>query len=226
MNGPVKEGMLDSTDADTAALLRSIARDVAHELRSPVQSIVVNLEVIRYRIRGGAVDEAIERSSIIEQETLRMHRLADAFLALLRPADGGSVAIAVDRIVSDIEPILAVLARNARVRLDRSPASPSLLARLAAEPATLALLRIVQGSIVQAGVDGAVSLAIEADAHHIVTRIVATPADSAAFDGDTAAREALDAAARWLHDAGGTASIDSGSDQHHIRVAVRFRRAA
>jgi len=45
-------------NAANGALLGDIAVDIAHELRGPVQSIVVNLEVARLKIRKVLVEEA------------------------------------------------------------------------------------------------------------------------------------------------------------------------
>ena len=209
-------------DAANGALLAEIARDIAHELRGPVQSIVVNLEVARLRIRKAAADEAAERLAVIEQEVMRMHRVADAFVSLLRPDDGPPRPVPLESILAGLDPLVTVVARSAGVHLERASCDPSLLAHVRAAPASLAVLRLMVDAIAAAGRDGSVVVSAASDGGAAGLRIVVRAATGRAIDAAALGRRADLARATWLEGARGTAAVHAGSDAVDVTVAVRF----
>lgn len=93
-----------------AIFLRS--SDTAHDLKTPLNIAVLNLELLRMRVRkvtGGEDDEKlIEYAAAIETELRRMARIFDTFFVLSTPPKGEGVPAPID-----ITPILAEQAEEA-----------------------------------------------------------------------------------------------------------------
>jgi K+-sensing histidine kinase KdpD len=87
-----------------ANFLRSA--DTAHDLKTPLNVAVLNLELLRMRLRKLGVDEDAKIGGYtvaIETELRRMGRIFDAFFLLSTPPKGDDLPVAVDiaPIVSD-----------------------------------------------------------------------------------------------------------------------------
>lgn len=209
-------------DANAAELLRRIARDVSHELRGPVQSILVNLEVLRRRAQSADTPALLERADIIETELLRLHELADAFFSLLRAAEKEPHAVAAESVLASLDPIVGVRAKAARLTLRRPPADVSLLVRVQLAPLQLAILRLFVGCCDALATADTITLTAE-PAGSAVAFVI--QAQSAAAPARPTILEAIAAAQPWLDSADGTASLDTGSDTHRIALSVRVPRA-
>src|SRR5688500_20395618 len=73
-----------------------LADDLAHEIKNPLNAIVVNLEVLRRKLAAGAADAALERANVVDEEIARVHTLVDQLLQLVRPPRGASGPVALD----------------------------------------------------------------------------------------------------------------------------------
>jgi signal transduction histidine kinase len=94
-------------------LVSRLADDLAHEIKNPLNSIVINLEVLKVRIGRGDPDAALERAGVIETETRRLHLMIDRLLQLLRPERDESNGFALDHVLDDLLPLVEVRARLA-----------------------------------------------------------------------------------------------------------------
>lgn len=100
-------------------LLGRMTEDLAHEIKNPLHSMVISLELLKHRVAAGQVDGALERVHALEREVARLDRLVDGLLHLLRPADHEDPRpVDLDDTLDELLPILEPLARLARVRLD------------------------------------------------------------------------------------------------------------
>ena len=95
-------------------LLSRLADDLAHEIKNPLNAIIINLEVLRVRVVKGQVPEALERAAVIEHETRRLHGLVDRLLQLLRPYREESGGLALDQVLDELLPLVEAQARLAR----------------------------------------------------------------------------------------------------------------
>src|ERR1700737_1729200 len=80
-----------------AAFLRSA--DTAHDLKTPLNVAVLNLELLRMRLRRvlESEDEKIDvYTSALEKELRRMARIFDAFFLLSTPPKGEGDPVAID----------------------------------------------------------------------------------------------------------------------------------
>jgi signal transduction histidine kinase len=204
-----------------ARLLRALARDLSHELRGPVQSILVNLEVLRRRAQNADAQALLERADVIQEETHRLHRLTDAFLELLRGEGAEPQVCAVESLLASLDPLTAMRAKSRHLEFARAPADRGLLVRVERESLQLALLQLFVGVCDALAPGDAVRLYAEPDTDAVVFRVTARGAGAprrAPID------DAMAAAADWLDAARGTVSLEAGSDSH-ISLSVRLPRA-
>ena len=90
--GMTLDEMADAIEADRE-LERRLTADVAHELRTPLQSIQATVEAMQ----DGVFPADEERLGIVRDETVRLARLADGILELTR-LERGSVDLVMERI--------------------------------------------------------------------------------------------------------------------------------
>jgi signal transduction histidine kinase len=149
---------MDYATIDTRAnrydVVSRLADDLAHEIRNPLNAIVVNLEVLRRRVGSGASDKALELTGIIEEEVARLNKLVDQLVFLMRPPRSESNPIPVDDTIEEMRPLLETQAGAARVRFVMETAS-GLFTRVPRDVVKFALLNLIT-SVYEA--DGAVEV--------------------------------------------------------------------
>lgn len=94
-------------------LISRLADDLAHEIKNPLNAIVINLEVLKVRIGRGDADAALDRASVIEEETRRLHGLIDRMLQLLRHSREDRGSLALDQVLDEVLPLFAAQTRLA-----------------------------------------------------------------------------------------------------------------
>jgi signal transduction histidine kinase len=219
-----------NVDREVADLLTHLARDVAHELRGPVQSVVVNLEVLRRRAAKGELADVENRAAIVEEEVRRLHSLADAFVGLVHePADAPTIMSAA-AMLAVAAPLVHVIAKARHVAIDRRDPPPDTLVRVRPESAALAIVRLVFALCENAGERATLVIAGDTGPDTFTVSFELRPAGDADGDSVTAmvsetAAAALPAANAWLLVAGGTATLDPASSDGRARVRVTLPRA-
>jgi signal transduction histidine kinase len=187
------------TRANRYDILSRLADDLAHEIKNPLNAIVVNLEVLRRKIETGAAQIAIERAHVVDQEVTRVHTMVDQLLQLMRPGGAETKTISVDETLEELRSVLGAQAKAARVKLEmRNEAG--LFVSAPREAVKFAVLNLIIGvyeaaslqqiTLETAGVDTSAEI-----------RIRSTPA---AFDE---AGEFVRHARAWIETAGGTLEI-------------------
>ncbi|HUP88608.1 MAG TPA: HAMP domain-containing sensor histidine kinase [Longimicrobiales bacterium] len=127
-------------------ILSRMADDLAHEIKNPLNAIVVNLEVLRRRIEKGASESALERVDVIEQEIRRVHVLVEQLLQLARPSKQEPGPIAVDGLLNPLASTIQLQAKAARVKFEYVSES-SLYAHVRPEALRFAVLNLISGAI-------------------------------------------------------------------------------
>lgn len=214
-------------ERDLAVLLRAISRDVAHELRGPVQSVVVNLEVLKRRAARGEMADVESRAALLEDEVRRLHAVADGFLALIDPPPEEPSMMAAEILLALAYPMIDVIAKARRVTLERSGPPPGMLARVRPQPLALALIQLALALCDSAAPGDSLGLHGEAAGGDLRLRLELVareggPSDGAAAD---AAHDAMPAAEAWVRQAGGTATLETGSDKVRVRILIELPRA-
>ncbi len=115
------------TDLRMAAQLRALTRvyrGVAHDLRAPLNAMVLNLELLRRSLDSMAMpgqDVAAKQQrwvAVIEQELQRLRRALDVLLAQTAPPSETAEPFDLRNVIEEIEALLYPQARQQQVTLD------------------------------------------------------------------------------------------------------------
>jgi signal transduction histidine kinase len=100
--------------ANRFAIVSQLADDLAHEIKNPLNAIIINLEVLKVRIARGDADSANDRARVIEHEVRRLHLLVDRMLMLVRPERQEEFSLPLDSALDELMPLVEAQARLAR----------------------------------------------------------------------------------------------------------------
>jgi signal transduction histidine kinase len=114
VDGKISEFSGAQLQANRFDIVSRLADDLAHEIKNPLNAIVINLEVLKVRIAKGDVDGASDRTGVIEQEVRRLHQLIDRMLLLIRPERADTANVPVDSALDEILPLVHAQTRLAR----------------------------------------------------------------------------------------------------------------
>lgn len=103
------------TQANRLDLIARMADELTHEIKNPLNAVVVNLELIK-RMAGDRPESAVERADIIAAEVARVHELVVALLRVLRFEDGVRQA-ELGGVLRTLRPLLAARAKLSHVDL-------------------------------------------------------------------------------------------------------------
>jgi signal transduction histidine kinase len=176
-----------------------LADDLAHEIKNPLNAIVVNLEVLRRKIETGATQVAIERANVVDHEIARVHSIVDQLLHLMRPPRGGAQTISLDETVGDLRPLLDAQAKAARIQLDLQT-DAGLFVNATRDAVRFAILNLV---VAIYEVPGLERVAIETRGRDDQAEVL-IQSKPAAFAEDS---EFVEHARLWIEMAGGTLEI-------------------
>lgn len=148
----------ETASAEHFELIRRMADDLAHELKNPLNSVVINLEVLRTRVTTGRTESALERIDVIESEVRRLHLLLDQMLRLIRPDHHGEDTFGVDEVLAEVSGLGAVLAKLAGRTFTLQLLGDDVHVRGVREPLRVALVMLAEAAIRAAPVDGTVRI--------------------------------------------------------------------
>jgi signal transduction histidine kinase len=191
-------------------IVSRLADDLAHEIKNPLNAIIINLEVLKVRIARGDPDGAADRTYVIEEEVRRLHHLIDRMLLLIRPERVETANLPVDSALDEIMPLVEAQTRLARNEFVADGIAPVFVpvARDAFKFAILNLLMAAHERLGEGG--GRLLLHCEA-ADDLVTFVIeASPLDGAELvgSGRQAMQDAAAMAEALLLASGSTARVD------------------
>jgi signal transduction histidine kinase len=107
-------------EAEEFAALGTLAANLAHEIRNPLNSINLNLELLEEDLEA-ADGEARSSLASTRSEVGRLARLVSDFLTYARPSEGERRDVRIDRLLSDVREFLAAESRSMGVHLRVAP---------------------------------------------------------------------------------------------------------
>jgi signal transduction histidine kinase len=219
--------------ANRFRLLSRIADDLAHEVRNPLHAMVINLEVLRRRVRAGDAGVALERADVVEHEVHRIHLIVDCLLQLLRP-DLDTDPVDLDTLVAGILPLVEAQARLARLDFHYDAVGAGAAVRVRRDDFRFAMLNLAEAALDSLrGHGGALHVTGQATPSEIHLRIAARaepdrspgpPVSATRGRGPATLDGALGTAAALLSRAGGRvlrAAPDATSDIDLLIVVPR-----
>jgi len=108
-------------EARELAALGSLAANLAHEIRNPLNSINLNLELVEEDLEDGSSDVAALSLGETRKEVRRLGRLVSDFLTYARPGKGVFEELDLADIAEKVGDFLAEEARRRGVHLQKEP---------------------------------------------------------------------------------------------------------
>jgi hypothetical protein len=198
--------------ANKLELLERLADDLAHEIKNPLHSMVINLEVLKRRLaRAGEPEEVLRYIGVLGGELERVNRRIELLLRLSRPGRG-SEATTLNEQVDELMELLQLEARHHRATVEYDPGNRMTRVRTVRATARQVILNLVLEVLDGMDEGGVLRLALsEADGRARLAVIAPGVALSEApLDGDPASRYSV---ARALAEAiGGAVEAVEGAD--------------
>ncbi|MDP9347622.1 MAG: hypothetical protein M3P24_00525 [Gemmatimonadota bacterium] len=149
--------------ANKLDLLERLADDLAHEIKNPLHSMVINLEVLKRRIaRSGAEGQSdLQRYvGVLGSELERLSRRIELLLRLTRPARGNEAAT-LDELVDELLELIQLEGRRHEVDVRFHPGAPTTRVSVPGEPVRQVILDLVLEALERLGRGGVLLLRTE-----------------------------------------------------------------
>lgn len=210
MNTPISTQSDLTLDGWRFGLISRLADDLAHEIKNPLHSMLINLEVMRRKVEHGAQEAALERGDVVEQEIHRLHGLLEQLLLLLRPLKDGSESSPAGELFG-LAGLFEVRTKQARVGWVHEPAPESCLLRHGLENARFALLQLFEIGLAAAIRSGAeLRLRGDCSGEEIQLRVWLEGGEALAVSEDTGTAQLLEQAGGLARRAGGRLEMEEG----------------
>ncbi len=106
--------------ADRLAAISRISGGVAHEVKNPLNAILLHVEVARTRLAHGEAD-VTPQMEVISREILRLDRVVKTFLDFTRPVELNYRVMPLRDVVREIEDLTRPQVEAAKVRMTVEP---------------------------------------------------------------------------------------------------------
>lgn len=168
-------------DALLSARMRSLATfapDYFHDLKGPLNTIALRLEVLR-AVSGGAAGDERRRASMtaIEEQIRRLDRMLQGWLTYTIPSDDDDAVVDLGSMVRDIAAVVAPRARKRQLTFTVEVGDDAIQAKGAQAALSTALLDLLRHAINGLKEGGALGLSVERQGGTVCCRI-----SGAAFD--------------------------------------------
>lgn len=128
------------------AAIGRLTSGVAHEVKNPINAIVVHLEVLRQKLKQ--IDPDTRRHmDVIGSEIQRLDRVVQMLVDFTRPVELRLNEIDLHKLVDDVVQLASPAAEQHQVRIERQTGKDSLLARIDADLVKQAILNIVLNGV-------------------------------------------------------------------------------
>ena len=106
--------------ANKLELLERLADALAHEIKNPLHSMVINLEVLKRRLSRAPGDGAdvLRYATVLGEELDRVNRRIELLLRLSRPDRGGTDDTTLNELVEEVMELVNLEARHREARVE------------------------------------------------------------------------------------------------------------
>lgn len=207
----------ESEQANRFQLVSRMADDLAHEIKNPLNSMVINIEVLRSRVRKGDVEGALDRASVLESEVLRLNGLIDGLLKLMRPGRPSLDGVPVDPLLEELGALVGLQAKLARKELTVGTIGETAVTRGPRDAVRFALLNIFSAELAAiTGDEARIDVGGTTGPAGTTVRIESASSDQPGTNGER--DDAVEIARALLHPMGGTVVVEMDPDSGTRRV--------
>jgi signal transduction histidine kinase len=132
--------------ADRLSAISRITSGVAHEVKNPLNAILMHVELVRMKLAREDTDIS-PQMEIISREILRLDRVVKTFLDFTRPVELHPAEVALDAFVREIVDLAAPQAAAAGIRVSVSADTEAANIRVDADLMKQAILNVVVNAI-------------------------------------------------------------------------------
>jgi signal transduction histidine kinase len=132
--------------ADRLAAISRISGGVAHEVKNPLNAILLHVEVARTRLKQGEADVS-PQMEVISREILRLDRVVKTFLDFTRPVELNYKVLPLRDVIREIEELTRPQAEAAKIRMVVVPDPENVDVRVDRDMFKQALLNVVVNAI-------------------------------------------------------------------------------
>jgi signal transduction histidine kinase len=144
------------------AAIGRLTSGVAHEVKNPINAIVVHLEVLRQKLKE--IDPDTRRHmDVIGSEIQRLDRVVQTLVDFTRPVDLRLSEMDLRRMVDDVVMLASPAAEQHKVHIERQAGKDSLPVRMDADLVKQALLNIVLNGVQAMPEGGRLLMAVRRD---------------------------------------------------------------
>lgn len=213
--------------ANKLTLVERLTDDLAHEIKNPLHSLVINLEVLRRRISRSSAEEMedlLRYVGILSSELDRVSGRVDLMLRMVRPdrsAEDIAISEALEELLDLVE--LERERRGVEITVDPSYAAPR--ARLPRETARQIVLNLLLLAIDAAGRGGSVRISATAGDDDDCLALGITPASGRVMkpseNGRPDHKAMVDSLRALVTSSGGELRVESGASPEAPPSALR-----
>jgi two-component system NtrC family sensor kinase len=193
--------------ANKLDLLERLADDLAHEIKNPLHSMVINLEVLKRRVARavGETDEMQRNFAVLSGEMERVNRRIELLLRLSRPGRGAETTTLRD-LTEELMELIQLEARHREAAVDFRPGDGVTRVFIPREPTRQVILNLVLDALDAVGPGATMSIVLdEADG----SAVLSVGAAGAGLEPPAESAERLAVARHLAEKMGGSVESDA-----------------
>ena len=204
--------------ANKLDLLERLADDLAHEIKNPLHSMVINLEVLKRRVaRVAGESEDLQRYfGVLSGELERVNRRIELLLRLSRPGRGAETTTLRD-LAEELMELVQLEARHREASVDFQPGEGAPRVFVPREPARQVILNLILDALDGAGPGATLRIALDSSDGSARLAVEASGGDPAEAPAESPARLAV---ARHLAERMGARVDDDGDGARTLVVPL------
>lgn len=131
--------------ANKLDLLERLADALAHEIKNPLHSMVINLEVLKRRLARAPAEggDVLRYATVLGEELDRVHQRIELLLRLSRPERGGAEETTLNELVEEVMELVTLEARHREARVEYQCGAQMARVRLGRQAARQIILNLV-----------------------------------------------------------------------------------
>lgn len=135
--------------ANKLDLLERLADAMAHEIKNPLHSMVINLEVLKRRLTRAPTEggDVLRYAAVLGEELDRVNRRIELLLRLSRPDRGGPDDTTLNELVEEVLELVSLEARHREATVQYEPGAQMARVRVSRQQARQIILNLVLDSL-------------------------------------------------------------------------------